>query len=113
MLTTDISSWPDGTARLLWVIEFDTEYGDMQAFGPAEIACEHEGYLESGATGGCYNEPQVVAGMVEVRSAGRHFLAVFDSEEAMTAGAHLLAVTWASQLPASIYHALNATGNPS
>jgi hypothetical protein len=112
MLTTDTSSWPDGKARLLWAIEIDTEYGSVQTFGPGEVLKDRD-YLESGATGGCYSEPQVVAGMVEVRSAEEHYLAVFDSEEAMTSGAHLLAVAWAATLPASIYLALHVTGNPS
>jgi hypothetical protein len=108
MLTVETSSWPAGKARLLWVIEFDTEYGSIQAFGPAEILHEHQGYLESGATGGFYREPRIVAGMVEVWIAERHYLAVFGSEEAMIAGAHMLATAWHAILPASIYLALTA-----
>jgi hypothetical protein len=102
MLTADTSSWPDGKARQVWVIEIDTEYGSVQAFGRTGIYRERD-HLESDATGGCYSEPQVIASMVEVRSAGSHFLAVFDSEEAMIAGAHMLATAWAAILPASIY----------
>jgi hypothetical protein len=111
MLTTDTGLWADGETRQVWAIEFDTEYGDMQVLGPAEILHDR-GYLESDVTGSCYSEPQAVASMVEIRSAGNHYLAVFDSEEALTAGAHLLAITWEAILPASVYLALHATGNP-
>jgi hypothetical protein len=107
MLTTDTSTWPDGEVRQVWAIEFDTEYGSVQAFGRAS-ARHSQDYLESGETGGCYSEPQAVTSMVEVRSAEEHFLAVFDSEEAMTAGAHIIATAWAATLPATIWLALIA-----
>jgi hypothetical protein len=105
MLTTDTSTWPDGEARQVWAIEFDTEYGSVQAFGRAS-ARHSQDYLESGETGGCYSEPQVVASMVEIRSAEEHYLAVFDDEPSMLAGAHMIATAWAATLPAAIWLAL-------
>jgi hypothetical protein len=105
MLTINVSNWKDGETRRVQAIEIDTEYGSVQAFGPAEISRDRDG-LKSGATGGCYSEPQVVAGMVEVWSVEGHYLAVFGDEPSMIAGAHLLATTWAAILPASIYLAL-------
>jgi hypothetical protein len=105
MLTTDTNTWPDDQARQVWAIEFDTEYGSVQAFGRTGIYRERD-HLESSETGGCYSEPQVVAGMVEIRSAEEHYLAVFDDEPSMIAGAHMLATAWAATLPAAIWLAL-------
>ena len=110
MLTIDTSNWNNDETQQVWAIELDTEYGTVQAFGPAEVSRDRD-YLKSGATGGCYSEPQAVAGMIEVWSAEAHYLAVFGSKEALRAGAHLLAVAWGAVLPASIYLELHATGN--
>jgi hypothetical protein len=102
MLTADTGTWQPGQVHQAWAIEFDTEHGSLQTFGPGEFYWS-SGYIESGPTGGCYSEPQVVAGEIEIRSAENHYLAVFDDEPSMIAGAHLLATTWITKLPASIY----------
>lgn len=95
MLTMDVTALAAGELMAAWVIEFDTEYGQVQTLGAAEVCWWQPrrgegGTLESAATGGCYSEPQVL-GEVEVWNAEEHYLAVFADEASMRAGGRALA----------------------
>ena len=109
MLTVDISSLTPGAPSRLFMLEFDTEYGRVQAFGQGDVCYSRSGrgdpYLESGETGGCYTDPQTIAD-VELWNAEEHFLAVFPDEASMRAGGHQLAGAWGDRLPAGIHRVL-------
>jgi hypothetical protein len=80
MLTLDISALPAGTPAQAHVLELDLEHGHVQNFGPAGVAVYRTGRgeltVESGATGGCYAESQIIAD-VQLWNAEEHYLAVF------------------------------------
>jgi len=108
MLTMDATTLANGGR--VWAIEFDTEYGHVQTFGEAEVHYYlprrgNGATLESGATGGCYSEPQVL-GDVEIWNAEEHYLAVFSDQAAMLAGGAQLAAAWGNDLPIGIYRVI-------
>ncbi len=92
------------------MIELDTEHGHVQAFGQGEVYYHppRRGAgptLESGATGGCYTEPQII-GDVEVWNSEEHYLAIFPDQPSMLAGGRQLAAAWGDELPAGIYRVI-------
>jgi hypothetical protein len=115
MLTADIGTLAAGAASRLYVLEFDVEYGRVQAFGEGEVYCSCNGrgepYLESGQTGGCYSQPQTIGG-VQLWNAEEHYLAVFADEAAMRAGGRQLTQAWGDQLPVCIHRVLDRDQPP-
>lgn len=113
MLTVSVSELVPGEAQLLWVIEADTEYGSAMA-AQAQVSAGRDGrgavYVESGATGGAYDEPRIVGGLVEVWFAERGFIALFPAEEAMRDGGRRLAAELGSRLPVGVRRALAGPG---
>jgi hypothetical protein len=110
MLTIDVTALAAGDANRVWVLEFDTEHGHVQALGEAEVYYHpprlgSTPILESGATGGCYTEPQVI-GNIELWNAEEHYLAIFPDQPSMLAGGRQLAATWGDQLPVGIHRAI-------
>ncbi len=110
MLTTDISTLKADTASRLYVLEFDMEHGRVQVFGQGDVYYSRsrrgEPFLESGQTGGCYTDPQMVADM-QVWSAEEHFLAVFPDEASMRAGGRQIIRERGDELPTGIYRVLS------
>lgn len=110
MLTTDTATLKVGAASRLYVLEFDMEHGWVQLFGQGDVYYSHSGrgetFLESGETGGCYTNPQMVADM-QVWSAEEHFLAVFPDEASMRAGGRRIIREWGEELPTGIHRALS------
>src|SRR5215471_19222942 len=93
MLPVDISTLKTEEVNRVHVLEFDTEHGHVQVFGKGDVYCypPRRGSgptLESGATGGCYSEPQMI-GDVQLWAAEEHSLAIFPDEASMRAGGHL------------------------
>ena len=105
MLTVDLAALPPGKSPRLHALEFDLEHGHVQAFGRIDVTYAKDGrgrpYVESGETGGCYTDPDVVDG-VQVWAAEDHRLAVFPDAPSMCEGARRLAAAWGDALPAGI-----------
>ncbi len=81
MLTVDITTLQADDANRVYMLEFDAEHGHVQAFGESDVYYypPRRGAgptLESGATGGCYSEPQII-GDVQIWNAEEHLLAIF------------------------------------
>jgi hypothetical protein len=109
MLTIDVTALAAGANRV-WTLEFDIEHGHIQAFGEGEVHYDAPSRgtgptLESGATGGCYSEPQIV-GDVQLWNAEDHYLAIFPDEPSMLAGGHQIAATWGDELPVGIHRVI-------
>jgi hypothetical protein len=110
MLTVDITTVHTGDASRVYVLEFDTEHGHVQAFGEGEV-CYYPPrrgagpVVESGATGGCYGEPQII-GDVPIWNAEEHYLAIFPDEPSMRAGGRQLAAAWGDELPVGVHRVI-------
>lgn len=111
MLTINVKALPRERSQRLWALEFDREHGHVQTFGEADIFPTVDGhgqlFLESARTGGCYDEPFVLAD-VELWTAEDHYLAVFATEDAMRDGGRRLADAWGDELPVGVHRVLAA-----
>ena len=61
--------------------------------------------LESGATSGCYSEPQII-GDVQLWNGEEHYLAIFPDEPSMLVGGRQLAAAWGDALPAGVHRVI-------
>jgi hypothetical protein len=110
MITMDVTALPAADANRVWALEFDSEHGHVQAFGESEVyyylpRCGAGPTLESGVTGGCYSEPQII-GDVQIWNAEEHFLAIFPDESSMRAGGRQLAAAWGDELPVGVHRVI-------
>jgi hypothetical protein len=107
MLTVDISTLKADELNRVHMLEFDMEHGHVQVFGEGGVYLypPRRGTgptLESGATGGCYSKPQMIAD-VQLWNAEEHFLAIFPDEASMRVGGRQLAREWGDELPVGIH----------
>ena len=111
MLTMDVTALAAGSPARVWMLEVDMEYGHVQAFGQGEVYYHPPRRgggpeLESGATGGCHSEPQIIGGDLQLWNAEEHYLAIFPDEASMREGGRQLAAAWGDQLPAGIHRVI-------
>ncbi|HEY3958650.1 MAG TPA: hypothetical protein VGM53_35250 [Streptosporangiaceae bacterium] len=108
----DPTALPAGTPSQAHIIEFDLEHGHVQNFGQAGVAVYRSGrgelQVESGVTGGCYADPQIIAD-VQLWNAEEHYLAVFPDSTSMRSGGRQLAAAWGDSLPVAIHRVLAAS----
>jgi hypothetical protein len=109
MLTVDVQALQPETSYRFWVIELDWEHGHVQTLGEADVYPSYDGRrnfaVESESTGGAYIEDTMI-GDVQLWIAEQHYLAVFDSEDAMHRGGAQLAAAFGDEMPVGIYGSL-------